>query len=153
MLKYVKFVTNISNWSLLLKIINQLNQISMKKSIICLGLALVTFATPVLASHAMVIAPQKSSLIYGKNTPLCVAIQKGEFDLVKKLIEYGADVNEKSFGMTPLMVAARYNKVDIIRFLLANGANINTKDEKGFTALKYAELSLANDAVTVLKQY
>ncbi len=125
----------------------------MKKSIICLGLALASFASPVFASPINVNATQKSSLNYGKSTPLCVAIQKGEFDLVKKLIEYGADVNEKSFGMTPLMVAARYNKVDIIRFLLANGANINTKDEKGFTALKYAELSLANDALAILKQY
>lgn len=62
------------------------------------------------------------------------------------------NVNEKSNGMSPLMFAARYNKVEIIKILLANGANPNSKDEKGFTALKYAQLSNANDAVLILKQ-
>ncbi|WP_309641911.1 ankyrin repeat domain-containing protein [Flavobacterium sp.] len=124
----------------------------MKKSIVYLGLALVTFTAPVLANNT-VTTTQNVLSHYGKSTPLCVAIQKGEFDLVKKMVEYGADVNEKSFGMTPLMVAARYNKTEIIKFLLANGANVQTKDEKGITALKYAELSLANDAVAILKQY
>ena len=81
-----------------------------------------------------------------------MAIQKGEIDLVKKMVEYGADVNERSAGMTPLMVAARYNKAEIIKFLLANGAHTYIKDDKGFTALKYAELSLANEAITILKQ-
>jgi len=122
----------------------------MKKSIVYLGLALATFATPVLATNH--VAPTQSFSFYGKSTPLCVAIQKGEIDFVKKMVEYGADVNEKSFGMTPLMVAARYNKVEILKFLLANGADARVKDEKGFTALKYAELSLANEAVVLLKQ-
>ena len=89
--------------------------------------------------------------MYAKNTPLCIAIQKGEIDLVKKLIEYGADVNEKSFGMTPLMVAARYNKVEIIKILLEKGAKQNEKNEKGFTALKYAQLSYAKEAESFLK--
>ena len=62
------------------------------------------------------------------------------------------NVNEKSNGMSPLMFAARYNKVEIIKILLANGANPNSKDEKGLTALKYAQLSNANDAVLILKQ-
>lgn len=124
----------------------------MKKSIVYLGLALVTFTAPALATN---VAPTTQNVLsnYGKNTPLCVAIQKGEFDLVKKMVEYGADVNEKSFGMTPLMVAARYNKTEIITYLLANGANIHIKDEKGITALKYAELSLATEAVEILKKY
>jgi ankyrin repeat protein len=55
--------------------------------------------------------------------------------------------------MTPLMVAARYNKTEIITYLLANGANIHIKDERGITALKYAELSLATEAVEILKKY
>lgn len=124
----------------------------MKKSIVYLGLALVSFTAPALATN---VAQTTQNVLsnFGKNTPLCVAIQKGEFDLVKKMVEYGADVNEKSFGMTPLMVAARYNKTEIITYLLANGANIHIKDEKGITALKYAELSLATEAVEILKKY
>ncbi|MFC6877000.1 ankyrin repeat domain-containing protein [Flavobacterium myungsuense] len=69
----------------------------------------------------------------------------------KKFVEYGADLNEKSNGMTPLMVAARYNKVEIIKFLLEHGADRISKDEKGFTALKYAELSSVKEAVLIFK--
>lgn len=122
----------------------------MKKSIIYLGIALASLTTPMTATP--VLAQQSNVVSYGRSTPLCVAIQKGEFDLVKKMIEYGADVNEKSYGMTPLMVAARYNKTEIIKYLLAKGADARIKDEKGFTALKYAELSIATDAVSILKQ-
>ena len=82
---------------------------------------------------------------------MCVAISKGEIDLVKKLIDYGADVNEKSNGLTPLMIAARYNKVEIIKLLLANGAHLKEKNEIGITALKYAEISNAKEAIVFLK--
>ena len=61
------------------------------------------------------------------------------------------DVNEASNGMTPLMVAARFNKVEIITLLISKGARVGDKDEKGFTALKYAELSKANEAISALK--
>ncbi|HMK06301.1 MAG TPA: ankyrin repeat domain-containing protein [Flavobacterium sp.] len=126
----------------------------MNKSILCLGIALLAFSATSLASGAKTAAQQKmeTSITISGKTPLAMAIQKGELDLVKKMVEYGADVNEKSMGMTPLMVAARYNKVEIIKFLLANGAHTYIKDEKGFTALKYAELSLATEAVSLLKQ-
>jgi ankyrin repeat protein len=125
----------------------------MKKTIICLGIALVAFSNVAVASNV-----QSSTHLnvgthyYTSVTPLCVAISKGELEVVKKFIEYGADVNEKSNGMTPLMLAARYNKVEIIKVLLANGATIDTKDEKGYTALKYAQLSSATDAVALLKE-
>ena len=72
---------------------------------------------------------------------------------VKKIIEYGADVNEKSNGMTPLMYAARYNKTDIIKVLISSGARINYKNGHGLTALKYAELSNSKESVVLLKQY
>jgi len=125
----------------------------MKKSIFCFGLALIAFSNISSAANSLVASEKTNSTFYApKNTPLCIAIQKGEIDMVKKLIEYGADVNEKSSGMTPLMVAARYNKAEIIKFLLANGAHSDTKDEKGFTALRYAELSLASEALLILKQ-
>ncbi len=125
----------------------------MKKSIFY-ALALVACSTAVFASVVGPNPAQKplAALNAPKAAPLHVAIQKGEIDLVKKMVAYGADVNEFSSGMTPLMVAARYNKVEIIKFLLAHGAKVDFKDSKGFTALKYAELSLATDAALILKQ-
>jgi ankyrin repeat protein len=52
--------------------------------------------------------------------------------------------------MTPLMTAARYNKVEIVKILLAQGAKPGIKNEKGFTALKYAQLSNATEVAAIL---
>ena len=84
-------------------------------------------------------------------TPLATAIAKGDVETVKKFIEYGADVNEKSNGMTPLMIAARYNQVEIIKVLLDKGANLKLTDDKGLSALRYAELSNATQAADTLR--
>ncbi|MFV8327949.1 ankyrin repeat domain-containing protein [Flavobacterium sp. ZS1P14] len=123
----------------------------MKKSIACLGIALVTFSTVSQASNHNSLIQKEINRSYEGSTSLCIAIYKGEIDLVKKLIVYGVDVNEKSNGLTPLMVAARYNKVEIIKLLLANGAHLREKNENGISALKYAEISKAKEAVAFLK--
>jgi len=114
----------------------------MKKSIVYLSLA--------LALSVNAFASDFSSNYYNSN-PLCVAISKGDAATAKKIIEYGGDVNETYNGMTPLMIAARYNNVEMITVLLEKGANLKTKDEKGNTALKYAEMSNAKEAVEALK--
>ncbi|RZJ29538.1 MAG: ankyrin repeat domain-containing protein [Flavobacterium sp.] len=122
----------------------------MKKSIVYLGMALLTFTNVALASNG---SKTETAAVYGTGvTPLCAAISKGDVGIVKKFIEYGADINERSNDMTPLMMAARYNNVEIIEYLLAKGANINAKNESGFTALKYASLSNAAEAEALLKQ-
>ncbi|WP_333601456.1 ankyrin repeat domain-containing protein [Flavobacterium sp.] len=123
----------------------------MKKTIIFAGLALVAFANVSLASNVSTVGTATEIVKYG-NTPLCTAIFKGDLATVKKFVEYGADVNEESNGMTPLMYAARYNKVDIIKYLLARGANKDVKDEKGYTAKQYAEFSKSQEALDCLKQ-
>ncbi|TRX16355.1 ankyrin repeat domain-containing protein [Flavobacterium franklandianum] len=125
----------------------------MKKTIVYLGVALVAFANVSLASNVNSLSNDKKTVwVYTGVSPLCIAISKGDVESVKKIIEYGADVNEKSNGMTPLMFAARYNKVEILKFLVSKGAKINEKDSNGFTALVYAEQSNAFDAIEFLKQ-
>ncbi len=123
----------------------------MKKTIIFAGLALVAFTNVALATNVSTTSHPTEVTIY-EVTPLCNAIVKGDLSTVKKFIEYGSDVNESMNGTTPLMLAARYNKVEIIKVLLEKGAKLEAKDEKGFTALKYAQLSNANEAVAYLKQ-
>ncbi len=81
----------------------------------------------------------------------CKAILKGDVETVKKLIELGEDVNQKSLGMTPAHFAARYNKPEILKVLIANGANLKAKCDKGYTIKKYAEMANADDAMAVLK--
>ena len=125
----------------------------MKKSIVYLGLALIAFTNLSLASTSTSFSNEKQELsLFNTPSPMDIAISKGDIESVKKFIEYGVDVNEKSNGLSPLMLAARYNKVEIMKILIANGARIDSKDENGFTALKYAELSNATDASLFLKQ-
>lgn len=124
----------------------------MKKTIFYLGLALVAFSNVTLASNVETATRIELAREYGNNnTPLCNAICKGDVEAVKKFIEYGADVNEKSNGKTPLMLAARYNNIEIVKLLLEKGASKSIKDEKGNTALKYAEASNAKEAADLLR--
>ncbi|GAA3739335.1 MULTISPECIES: ankyrin repeat domain-containing protein [Flavobacterium] len=123
----------------------------MKKSVIYLGLALVTFGNVAMASNEVSTAKNPVELVEYAANPLNVAISKGDIVAVQKFIEYGADVNLMSEELTPLMTAARYNKYEIIKVLLANGAKPSTKNESGFTALRYAELSNASESIALLK--
>lgn len=124
----------------------------MKKTVIYLGLALVAFANVSMASNHKTTVKNPVALSTYFVSPLNVAISKGDIETVKKFIEYGANVNQISEDMTPLMIAARSNKAEIMKILLANGARPNDKNERGYTALKYAQLSNATDAIAILKE-
>jgi len=124
----------------------------MKNSVIYLGLFLLAFANLSMASNQKTFVTNNVEFSAYHRTPLTVAVGKGDIEIVKKFIEYGADVNQKSEDdMTPLMIAARYNRVEIIKVLLQSGARPEVKNEQGFTALKYAQLSNATDAIAILK--
>lgn len=82
----------------------------------------------------------------------CKLIQQGNFEAVKGMIEAGTDINKKSVGMTPLMYAARHNKVEILKLLIANGADLKAKSKRGYSALKYAEMSKAHDTFKILSE-
>jgi len=124
----------------------------MKRSIVYLGVALVAFANVSFASDLNSFNGTKNLEVYEPLvTPLGVAISKGDVESVRKFVEYGADVNELSNGLSPLMIAARYNRTEIITFLLSKGAKLKQKDDNGFTALKHAELSNAKEAIELLK--
>ncbi len=87
-----------------------------------------------------------------KVNPFCIAIAKGDFETVKKMIQFGENVNKTSNGKTPLMYAARYNRVEIASLLLKNGAKLDSKDDAGHTAIDYAEVSKAAAVKKVLME-
>lgn len=124
----------------------------MKKSIVYLSIALCT-AFGSFQTQASPVTSFEMSNSKPTVTPLCTAIGKGEIDVVKKLIEYGADVNERSNGMTPLMLAARYNNLELVKLLLEKGADHRAKSSSGHTAQKWAEAAGAKETAAFLKDY
>ena len=124
----------------------------MKKTAVIIALALgFSIVTVHATTSSETISATVSELTKSTVNPFCISIAKGDIETVKKLIELGADVNEKSNGMTPAMYAAKFNRVEILKLLVENGAKLNVKSEKGFTAEKYAEISNANDVLVYLK--
>lgn len=89
---------------------------------------------------------------YTEVNPFCKLIRDGNYDAVKAMIKSGENVNRESTGLTPLMFAARYNRSKIAQLLIDNGARLKTKTKRGYTALKWAKLSKAEETLTVLKK-
>ncbi|KAJ7759528.1 ankyrin repeat-containing domain protein [Mycena metata] len=80
---------------------------------------------------------------------LFVASQNGHLDVVKFLIEHGADVNaENENGYTSLYLASQNGHLDIVKFLVENNANIEASDKYGYTSLYRAS---ANGHLEVVK--
>lgn len=89
-------------------------------------------------------------------SPLHIAITKGEKKLIKKALELGADINQKNAdGLTPLHLAAmKATNVEILEFLISKGADkkiLTGFDESAFDLAQENEL-LKNADITFLKQ-
>lgn len=87
------------------------------------------------------------------DTPLVVAIQQNNYDVFRKLLELGADVNKtvpkaaynsNPRNLTPLMVAVTAEDERFVTDLLQKGADVNAQDVEGSTALMIAYASDAN---------
>ncbi|KJV54510.1 ankyrin repeat domain-containing protein [Orientia tsutsugamushi] len=77
--------------------------------------------------------------LYGIGFDLHEAIRNDDINLVRLMLDSGADPNEQSvYGATPLHVAIWYNRVDIIYLLLDKNANINAQNKDGRTPLHVA---------------
>ena len=70
-------------------------------------------------------------------TPLHWSAEKGHLDVVRALIEAGADVNPKMIGdRTPLFLSAEEGHLEVARALVEAGADVNAKQyNKGWTPL------------------
>jgi Ankyrin repeats (3 copies) len=90
--------------------------------------------------------------------PLHSAAYYENFEVVQKLIEYGADIDaEDRFGWTPLSWASRghfFKDGSVHRLLLEHGADVNSRaDDDGFTPLHRASQHGALEIVCLLLEH
>lgn len=72
--------------------------------------------------------------------PIHLASEYGPIEIVKLLLDHGADVNTKtSFNATPLHFAAQGKYISIAKLLIDRGAQVDAKDNAGRTPLNWIE--------------
>ena len=113
-------------------------------------------------------------------SPLMMASLKGQLDLVRKLIDRGADVNKPGWalhyaatnghlkiiellldenayidaaspnGSTPLMMAAQYGTAAAVKLLLEAGADATVRNQLGLTAIDFAYRASRADSAELI---
>jgi ankyrin repeat protein len=86
-------------------------------------------------------------------TPLLIACNDNSVEIVKILLESGADINRKhrENGRTALIYASANGYVDLIRILITkSGILLNAKDRDGKTALMHSVFNARKEAVSLL---
>ena len=79
--------------------------------------------------------------------------ENGNAEIVKVLIENGADLNSCDFyGWTPLMKAVYGGHIDCVQVLVENKAKVNIKNNGGITALYIAELKAQPEILRLLEE-
>jgi len=77
-----------------------------------------------------------------KETPLSVASRQGYSEVVRVLLEHGADTETRDvFTSSPLELSSKNGHVEVLRVLLENHADVNVSDEYNWTALHFASTS------------
>ena len=73
-------------------------------------------------------------------TPLMLAAEQGELEVVLYLLEQGAEYDAQDLvGLSPLLYAVREGYVAVVKALLEKGADINLADDNDYTPFMLAE--------------
>lgn len=85
-------------------------------------------------------------------TPLMLACSRGQVDMVRTLLDLGANVDlpRRETGITPLMAAIHGAQPDMVELLCQRGAQVNLLDQDGVSALGLAVASQHVDIVAIL---
>ena len=83
--------------------------------------------------------------------PLCLAIARGNMQIVNILIKHGANVHQSNLDWaSPIHTATFHGNGGIMRLLLAENVNCNDKDQHGDTPLHIACRKQNSTAVDIL---
>ena len=97
-------------------------------------------------------------------TAIMWAAVRGKREIVKLLIDHGAEINAKddwkgnmtrpdgTEGWTPLIFAADSDHEAVVKILIEKGADVNIKTKSGLTALSFAYLWKNEEMILMLKQ-
>lgn len=86
-----------------------------------------------------------------KMAPIHFAVRGGNINIVKFLLDKGADASMKGFiNMTPLHYAATRGRKEIAELLIQRGAVVNARDEQNTIPLHYAAYGGYLDVVKLL---
>ena len=87
-------------------------------------------------------------------TPLHYAASAGHVEVIKLLLKHSAYIDAESPSKTtPLMMAAMYGNPQSVELLLEEGADASLKNDKGMTALDFADVANKQAAAKLLVRH
>jgi len=93
---------------------------------------------PVL-KHGAYVDSAYTSTYWEGYTPLCLAVTEGHEEVIKLLLECGANVNAQGKnGKTALHSAVEKGHEEVVKLLLECGANVDAQDKDGKSILQFA---------------
>ena len=94
-----------------------------------------------------------NSVEKGEDTALHIAAQKGNLDIVKMLVENGADLNaiyKANSGLSPLCIAILNYHIEVVEYLIGMGADVNYINENHSASVIQSAVKCGNYEVFCL---